>query len=91
MSEPAPPPAPVPAPPQPGLVQRAEQAAERLLHGPAETAIADEIKVLLRGHSAALIRVAADVIEARWPGAEPVASKVLEVALGVAKVAGIAL
>jgi len=52
--------------------------------------IEDDAKALLRGHSAALIRAAADLLEDH-PGTEKTAGVVLEVALGIAKVAGIAL
>ena len=95
MSEPAaPPPVPVPppsAPPRPSVFERVE---ERIFpHGepPALQAVSAEMKALLRGHSATLIHAAAELIEAGWPEAEPIAAKVLEVALGVAGAAGIAL
>ena len=95
MSEPAaPPPVPVPppsAPPRPSVFERVE---ERIFpHGepPALQAVSAEMKALLRGHSATLIHAAASLIEAGWPEAEPIASKVLEVALGVASAEGIVL
>ena len=95
MSEPAaPPPVPVPppsAPPRPSVFERVE---ERIFpHGepPALQAVSAEMKALLRGHSATLIHAAAELIEAGWPEAEPIAAKVLEVALSVAGAAGIAL
>ena len=94
MSEPAAPPAP-PAPPagpaRPNIFERVE---ERIFpHGepPALQAVSAEMKALLRGHSATLIHAAAELIEAGWPEAEPIAAKVLEVALSVAGAAGIAL
>ena len=94
MSEPAAPPAP-PAPPagpaRPNIFERVE---ERIFpHGepPALQAVSAEMKALLRGHSATLIHAAASLIEAGWPEAEPIAAKVLEVALSVAGAAGIAL
>ena len=94
MSEPAAPPAP-PAPPagpaRPSVFERVE---ERIFpHGepPALQAVSAEMKALLRGHSATLIHAAAELIEAGWPEAEPIAAKVLEVALSVAGAAGIAL
>lgn len=95
MSEPTPPSAPPapapPEPPHPGLIDRIE---ERIFpHGepPAVQAISAEAQALLRGHSATLIHAAAELIEAGWPEAVPIASKVLEVALGVASAAGIVL
>ncbi|HEV2260572.1 MAG TPA: hypothetical protein VGS06_46300 [Streptosporangiaceae bacterium] len=92
MTTPVPePPAPAPpaAPAHEGLLER---AAGIFHHGdPVPPAVAGDVKLLLRGHSAALIHAAAEIIDAGWPGAEPVASKVLEVALGVANAAGIVL
>ena len=98
MSEPAPPPAPpapapaIPAgPAHPSVFERIRE--DIFPHGepPALQAVSAEMKALLRGHSATLIHAAASLIEAGWPEAEPIASKVLEVALGVASAAGIAL
>ena len=95
MSEPAaPPPVPVPPPPVPPRPSVFERVEERIFpHGepPALQAVSAEMKALLRGHSATLIHAAASLIEAGWPEAEPIASKVLEVALGVASAAGIVL
>ena len=95
MSEPAaPPPVPVPPPPAPPRPSVFERVEERIFpHGepPALQAVSAEMKALLRGHSATLIHAAASLIEAGWPEAEPIASKVLEVALGVASAAGIVL
>lgn len=85
QSTPAPPAEPA-VPPHEGLLARAENLLRR--DGPA---ISDEMATLLRGHSAALMHLAATIIEAQWPNSEPVASRVLEVALGVAKAGGIAL
>ena len=45
----------------------------------------------LRGHSSALIHVAASILAEDWPGGEQAASKVLQIALSVARTAGIAL
>ena len=95
MSEPAaPPPVPVPPPPVPPRPSVFERVEERIFpHGepPALQAVSAEMKALLRGHSATLIHAAAELIEAGWPEAEPIAAKVLEVALSVAGAAGIAL
>ena len=95
MSEPAaPPPVPVPPPPAPPRPSVFERVEERIFpHGepPALQAVSAEMKALLRGHSATLIHAAAELIEAGWPEAEPIAAKVLEVALSVAGAAGIAL
>ena len=85
------PPAPPAGPARPNIFERVE---ERIFpHGepPALQAVSAEMKALLRGHSATLIHAAASLIEAGWPEAEPIASKVLEVALGVASAAGIVL
>ena len=94
MSEPAAPPAPPAPPAEPARPSVFERVEERIFpHGepPALQAVSAEMKALLRGHSATLIHAAASLIEAGWPEAEPIASKVLEVALGVASAAGIAL
>lgn len=58
---------------------------------PALQAAGTEVQALLRGHSATLMHAAAEVLEAGWPGAEPLASKILMEALGLAKLAGIVL
>jgi len=94
MSEPAAPPAPPAPPAEPARPSVFERVEERILpHGepPALQAVSAEMKALLRGHSATLIHAAAELIEAGWPEAEPIAAKVLEVALSVAGAAGIAL
>jgi hypothetical protein len=78
-------------PPRPNVFERIKE--DIFPHGepPAVKAVSAELKALLRGHSATLIHAAAELIETGWPEAEPIASKVLEVALGVASAAGIAL
>ena len=94
MSEPAAPPAPPAPPAEPARPSVFERVEERIFpHGepPALQAVSAEMKALLRGHSATLIHAAASLIEAGWPEAEPIAAKVLEVALSVAGAAGIAL
>jgi len=94
MSEPAAPPAPPAPPAEPARPSVFERVEERIFpHGepPALQAVSAEMKALLRGHSATLIHAAAELIEAGWPEAEPIAAKVLEVALSVAGAAGIAL
>lgn len=92
-------PVPAPSPPaaspaEPARPNVFERFEDRLFpHGepPALQAVSAEMKTLLRGHSATLIHAAAELIEAGWPEAEPIAAKVLEVALGVASAAGIVL
>jgi hypothetical protein len=91
---PSPPSAPPPPPRQPGIIERLGCDVEHLLpgHGAAAgSAVSADVQALLRGHSATLIRSVADILEAEFPGAEQVASRVLEVALGIAKAAGITL
>jgi hypothetical protein len=94
MSTPEQPAAPSPAaPPAPheNLFERVE--GKIFPHGEpaALQALTGEARTALRGHSAQLIHVAASILAEDWPGGEQAASKVLEIALGVAKVAGIAL
>ena len=94
MSEPAAPPAPPAPPAEPARPSVFERVEERIFpHGepPALQAVSAEMKALLRGHSATLVHAVAELIEAGWPEAEPIAAKVLEVALSVAGAAGIAL
>jgi hypothetical protein len=92
MSTPAQPPAPSPAaPPAPheSLGERVSDLFRR--DGPAILkAGITEAETLARTHSAQLIRAYADLLE-QYPGAEKIASSIFEVALGVAKAAGIAL
>ena len=93
MTTPAPEqPAPPAAPqsPRPDLLQRVE--ARLFPHGepPALQAITGEAGTNLRGHSAALMRLGADLLE-HYPGAEAAAARAFEIGLGVAKAAGIAL
>jgi hypothetical protein len=79
---------------QPGFFERLGHDVEHLLPGHGTAAgslVASDVQALLRGHCAALIRSVADILEAEFPGAEQVASRVLEVALGVARAAGIVL
>lgn len=79
------PPDPAPAPPRESLGERVSDLFHR--EAPVIEAAAAP---LLRGHSAQLLRAAADLLE-QHPGTEAIASRILEAALGVAKVAGIAL
>jgi len=94
MSEPtAPAPVPVPTPPAPAAHETLGERVSDFFHrdAPALQAAGTEVQTLLRGHSAALMHAAAEVLEAGWPGAEPLASKILIEALGLAKLAGIVL
>jgi hypothetical protein len=91
MSEPAAAPPQLPA--APGRETLGERVGD-LFHRdapPALQAVSTEVQALLRGHSGALMHAAAEVLEAGWPGAGPLASKILTEALGLAKLAGIAL
>ena len=95
MSEPAaPPPVPVPPLPAPAAHETLAARVGDFFHRdipPAVQAAGAEVQTLLRGHSAVLMHAAAEVLEAGWPGAEPVASKILIEALSLAKLAGIVL
>jgi hypothetical protein len=60
-------------------------------HDAAVQSLTEDAQHALRGHSVQLIHVAASILAEDWPGGEQAASKVLEIALSVARVAGIAL
>ena len=95
MTETSPSPEPAtPAPaaePHENIFERAEQ--KLFPHGEpaALQALTADARAALRGHSVQLIHVAASILAEDWPGGEQAAAKVLEIALGVARVAGIAL
>jgi hypothetical protein len=91
MSTPEQPAAPSPAAPPAPHETIPERVEGWFKHDPALQALTADAQAALRGHSAQLIHVAASILAEDWPGGEQAAAKVLEIALGVAKVAGIAL
>jgi hypothetical protein len=79
---------------QPGVFERAKQDVENFVRhaeaSPAGAVIEESTAQALRSHSATLMRSAATLLE-KHPGAESVASDVLEAGLGILKLAGITL